>query len=298
MIEKLMNGFSTEKDTEILKKEKKSFSWFELEPLPFSKALQEVSGVTDSIIMGRSVEKNFAPILELVAKGAPNGHVPITATYLFSAAFAAKAHGIADVVLSLERSAEEGNVEYLGLMINHQYSKSLEFERLAAAYVKEYIDPGMRVFSLLRPLYELQIVREFARHPQYFSKFVSCNRGLKTCSWCGECAKCAFMFAALSAFLPSATVEGIFKKNLFEDEALLPLYTELIGRGAQKPFDCVGTYDENLLALYLSSKQYEQEGRSLPVVLTALPTEEGAQHEALLSEWGESIVPLDYAYDI
>jgi len=272
----------------------KEFTWYTLEPLPFFADAMKQTATSESISIGRDVAKNFAPIVEMVKQGAPNGHVPITATYILSAVVAAKAYGYSDVIVSLERSAEEGNVEYLGHIVNHQYSKTLEFERMVHAYVQEHIDPSIRVFSLLRPLYEIQIVERFAKHPEYFRHFVSCNRGLKTGRWCGECAKCAFMFAALSAFLSPETVTGIFSKNLFEDEALLPLYEELIGKDKSKPFDCVGTYDENLLALYLSGEQYGKAGLPLPPVLKALPIEDGKAHLPLLTEHGPSIAPSEY----
>lgn len=281
---------------ELLKRAGRSFAWFELEPLQLSTRLKELSEVNETVVIGRDVASNFAPVLSLVAEGAPNGHVPITATYMFSAAFAAAVHGFDDLIMSLERSADEGNVEYLGTVVNHQYSKSFEFEQAAAAYLREYVDPNLRLFSLVRPLYELQIVEEFAKHPKYFDAFLSCNRGLKTGSWCGTCAKCAFMFAALSAFLPTAKVVGVFGKNLFEDESLIPLYRELIGQGTQKPFDCVGTYDENLLALYLSGERYAKEGVPLPPVLSALPIAEGRAHTGLLLERGPSIAPPEYSF--
>lgn len=298
-LEKALVPFGGGKDSlvtgELLKKQGKEFTWFELEPLPFGEKLREVSGVTEVISIGRNVEKNFAPVIELVRQGAPNGHVPITATYMLSAVLAAKVHGYSDVVMSLERSASEGNLDYLGLDVNHQYSKSFEFEQAISAYVATYIDPGIRVFSLLRPLYELQIVRKFCSHPQYFPHFISCNRGLKTGTWCGMCAKCAFMFAALSAFLPPQVVTGIFKKNLFEDETLVPLYRDLIGKGAMKPFDCVGTFNENLLALYLAGKRYEEEAAPLPLVLVELPIEEGEKYMSLLeSSTDEHLIPRDY----
>ncbi len=282
---------------EMLKKQEKGFSWFELEPLPFGKKLREISGVTTCVSMGRNVARNFASIMDLVRQGAPNGHVPITATYMFSAAFVAQAEGFSDIVMSLERSADVGNVEYLGQMVNHQYSKSLEFEIMAAEYIRTYINPDLRLFSLLRPLYEIQIAQEFAKHSEYFSSFISCNRGLKTGTWCGECAKCAFMFAALSAFLPPQTVVGIFKKNLFEDTLLLPLYTDMIGLGSMKPFDCVGTFEENLLALFLSGEQYKKVGMSLPAILMQLPIAKGGEHTGLLTERGDHRIPKEYRYE-
>lgn len=280
---------------ELLKKQGKEFDWFELESLPFSKKLQEVSGTTHTVSVGRNVEKNFASLTALTKEGAPNGHTPITATYMLSAVLVAKLYGFSDVVLSLERSADEGNVEYLGMSVNHQYSKTLEFEKLIHNYVSEHIDSGIRVFSLLRGLYELQIVKEFVNYPQYFPYFMSCNRGLQTQKWCGECAKCAFMFSALSAFLSPETVVGIFHKNLFEDESLVGLYEELIGLRMSKPFDCVGTLSENLLALYLSGKRYTDAGVALPVVLQKLPIENGAQYLPMLEEKGdEHLIPDEY----
>lgn len=279
---------------ELLKAANKDFSWFELEPLVFGKELQKVSGVTSSVAIGRNVEKNFAPVIALVAQGAPNGHVPISATYMFSAALAAQVFGFSDVIMSLERSAEEGNVEYLGKIINHQYSKSFEFEKMAQAYIKEYINPSLNLFSLVRPLYDLQIVQKFVQYPQYFPYFISCNRGLKNATWCGECAKCAFMFAALCSFLPHEVVVGIFKKDLFSDVALIPLYEELVGIGEIKPFDCVGTFEENLFALYLSGKQYAQKGKDLPSVLAALPIEKGEQYADILTSAGPHAIPAAY----
>ena len=281
---------------ELLKAKGVAFSWFEIEPLSFAPKLQEVSGVTSVVRMERNAQKNFAPIVELVKSGAPNGHVPISATYMLSAVLAAKACGYSDVVMSLERSANFGNTEYLGQEINHQYSKSFEFEQAIQKYVHTYIDPSVTVFSLLRRLYEIQIVQRFVEYPQYFPYFISCNKGLKTTSWCGACAKCAFIFATLSAFLPPETVVTIFKKNLFEDESLVPLYVDMIGKGGMKPFDCVGTFEENHLALYLAGEQYRKAGTDLPIVLRSLPIAEGEAHMHLLTDMtDEHVIPPTYA---
>lgn len=61
--------------------------------------------------------------------------------------------------------------------------------------------------------------QEFCRHPQYFPAFLSCNEALRDVRggqrWCRRCAKCAFVFLMLSAFLPPAVVEEVFGANLF-----------------------------------------------------------------------------------
>jgi hypothetical protein len=59
----------------------------------------------------------------------------------------------------------------------------------------------------------------------------------------------------MRAFLPAETVNDIFGKNLFADEALLPLFRELLGIEGCKPFECVGTDDEMREALTLVGKR-------------------------------------------
>jgi hypothetical protein len=57
----------------------------------------------------------------------------------------------------------------------------------------------------------------------------------------------------MRAFLSAEVVNGIFNKNLFADETLLPLFRELLGVEGCKPFECVGTNEEMILALQLVS---------------------------------------------
>jgi len=61
------------------------------------------------------------------------------------------------IILSNEKSSNEGNLKYLGEEINHQYSKTLDFENKFREYLKKYLSSNIEYFSLLRPLYELQI---------------------------------------------------------------------------------------------------------------------------------------------
>jgi hypothetical protein len=60
--------------------------------------------------------------------------------------------------------------------INHQRSKSAEFEKLFKAYVSENISDDFSIYSLLRDWYEIKVVKEFAKYSQYFYSFSSCNR--------------------------------------------------------------------------------------------------------------------------
>jgi len=182
-------------------------------------------------------------------KGAYNGHIPISVYYAFLLLLIAALFDYKNVIVGNEKSANYGNIEYLGEMINHQWSKSEEFEKLFNKYVKKFITPDIEYSSVLRNMTELQVVEEFVRYPKYFKVFSSCNKNYKISNpssekWCGECPKCLFVFISLAAFLPKKEVLDIFGKNLLEEKRLMSLFEELIGVRNFKPFECVGTEEE------------------------------------------------------
>ena len=191
-----------------------------------------------------------------------NGHVPITTVWSFGAMFVAVLCDYAWVAFSNESSASEGNVEYLGMEINHQWSKSVEAEQLIRDYIHRFVTPDVTTFSLLRPLHELAIAKLFARSPQYLGHVSSCNRNFVVSKeqperagkayWCGVCPKCAFVFALLAPFVPKEQLVEAIGKDVFADEALVDLYRELLGVKGIKPFECVGTPEETRLAFHLA----------------------------------------------
>ena len=75
-------------------------------------------------------------LLELNVQGYLNGHTPFSAMLAFYTHLAAVLSGIPNVALSNENSANESTV--LGTSVNHQYSKSLEFEDDFRNYVAHY----------------------------------------------------------------------------------------------------------------------------------------------------------------
>jgi hypothetical protein len=111
-------------------------------------------------------------------------------------------------------------------------------------------------------MYEVQIAKVFSYMKNYFPIFLSCNESQKTTSgtkkktgkWCGACSKCLFVYMALYPFIPKEELLSIFKEDLFEKKELLETLKELIGEREVKPFECVGTRKEALVALYLCYK--------------------------------------------
>lgn len=242
---------------ELLKAQNKNFDLF---TVGTSKIQEEVAnGIGKKpIVINRQLDPKLFDLNK--EEGTFNGHIPISVVYAFLGLMASIFYDYDSVVVGNEKSANYGNVEYLGGVINHQWSKSEEFEELFRGYVKKFITLDVSYFSLLRNMNELEVTKEFVKYPKYFEVFSSCNRNFKISAplrsdelrrgkWCGKCAKCLFVFTLLGAFISQEKLIKIFGKNLFEDQSLLPLFEELSGKRNFKPFECVGTPEEVRLAL-------------------------------------------------
>lgn len=235
-----------------------NFTLISLRDSKIQKETAEIIGAK-RLVIGREIDQQ---LIRLNENGAYNGHVPISAIYSWTCVVAAILGDYQQIIFSNEHSANFGNVEYLGAEINHQYSKSFEFEQDFAKYLKNFLSPDLQYFSLLRPYSELKIAKEFSGYKQYFPAFSSCNKNFKIHNsqnhrWCGACAKCAFSFAIFAAWNKPKVLKKIFGKNLFDDKNLLPLFQELWGEKNFKPFDCVGTPEEVRAAFVLASKETE-----------------------------------------
>lgn len=192
-----------------------------------------------------------------------NGHVPISMIYAWIGVFAAMVYDYRAFVVSNEKSADEGNTELYGIAINHQWSKSREFENAFVAYIHATISPDISYYSPLREMTELDIVKEFVSYPHYLSVVSSCNRNFSVTNalhgkrWCGQCPKCAFAFLLFAAYLPKKEVVEMFGKNMLEDPSLVGLFKDLLGQGTMKPFECVGTFKESQDAMKMIEKKGE-----------------------------------------
>ncbi len=195
-------------------------------------------------------------------EGAYNGHVPISSIFAFLGYLTAILYDYSQVVVANEYSSNFGNIIYEGQEINHQWSKSMEFEKLFQDYTRENICPDVLYFSLLRQFYEIRIMEMFVKYKKYFPIFTSCNRNFRVHKdrpqslWCGECPKCVFAWILSSAFLEKEELISIFHKNLYDDKNLLPLFKDILGYGEMKPFDCVGTFEESRVALHMAKEKF------------------------------------------
>ena len=232
---------------ECLKNEKDNYCLI-VNPKPVTLDCAKSAEYSDERIVKviRRIDNN---LLELNKNGFINGHTPFSSMLAFLSYFIADVIGKKYVALSNESSANESNVD--GEKINHQYSKSVEFENDFRFYSAKYLKRNVEYFSFLRPLNELQIAMAFSKYEKYHSIFKSCNVGSKgeVWKWCCNCPKCLFVYTILSPFLYKEKLISIFGEDLFERKDLLKTFVELTGNGETKPFECVGTFEEVCFAI-------------------------------------------------
>ena len=261
-----------------------------------------IAGYAEPIIVRRTIDTQ---LLELNAHGYLNGHTPFSAYLAFLGTMIAEMHNLASVVVSNERSASEENTIFHGLPINHQYSKGKRFERRFRTYATEHFPGCASYYSIIRPLYDLQVSGLFAKlAPHHLRSFRSCNVGQRDDRWCGRCPKCAFVSLTLAPFISANERASIFGTELFEVPEILSAIEELTGVRDHKPLECVGTLGESRDALVLTLDQYAREGITAPPGLVAigaqlrqkasLPTLEYAR--ATLAEWSDDHeLPSEYS---
>ena len=255
---------------EKLKRQGKKIGCFLVNPTKTMKEIVKIAKIKDLVVLKRKIDPT---LLELNKRGFLNGHTPITAVLSFLSVFCAVLFNYKNIAFSNEKSADEGNVRYLGKIINHQWSKSSEFEKKFKWYLGKYLAKTINYFSFLRKYTELEIVKMFTKYPQYFLVFSSCNvvlaKKLKK-RWCGNCPKCLFLYAALYPFLKKKQLLKIFGTDIFENKKLLPVMHGLMNPEMTKPFECVGTKKESQMAFKLSLEKATKREEKIPYLLTQI----------------------------
>ena len=262
----------------LLQNDGKPFTCMFLNPTLAARRVARKVGCVKSLVVRRSIDPL---LLDLNRRGFLNGHTPFSAYLAFLNAVCLVLYDHSNIVVANERSSNEGNILYRGTKLNHQYSKSFRFEAKFDDYLQRYLLAGGRYFSLLRPLYELQIGRKFATFPELFGIFRSCNKNQMQDSWCGTCPKCLSVFVTMYPFVSNDELIHIFGKDFFQDQGSIPSIRRLAGLDGHKPFECVCTIKEAIASLYLCVEKACQSGHSLPVAL---------QHvqETILSQNGKA----------
>lgn len=229
-------------------------------------------------------------------RGYLSGHTPLSSVIAFSSVVLAYVNGFEYSILSNESSANDDYVSDLD--INHQYSKSFEFENDFAEYNRTYLRSGITYFSLLRPFNEYQIAKYFSNLP-YLNIFKSCNLGKKEegWSWCCKCSKCLFTYIILSPFIDYEQLIKVFGEDLLNKETLLEDFNKLCGESPNKPFECVGSRHEVNIAICETIKKRKD---NLPYLLeeyikTKLFNKYNSYENDLINNFNEeNLIPREF----
>ncbi len=234
----------------------------------------------DAILVKRKLDENLFRLNNLWYY---NWHVPITWIISFVLLTTAYLYDYKYITLSNEKSANSGNTKIWDLEVNHQYSKSLEFEQDLADYIDRNLSSKLTYFSLLWWMYEVKIAEIFSKiWKKYFGVFSSCNSNFRILDkwlfvhnsfWCNSCPKCAFVYAILRPFISDLEVLQIFGKELYEDKSLVNLFLELLWIQWIKPFECVWEAEEVIYAMNKALNNLKKDWKNIPYILTIFENE-------------------------
>ena len=243
-------------------------------------------------------------ILRSAELGFYNGHVPVTGIISAMACVTAALEGLDAVVMSNEWSSSSATlVTDDGRSVNHQYSKSADFENGFRA-VMGTCPAAPDYFSLLRPWTELWIARYFADHAsRYLSDFRSCNRAFhinpdhRSATWCGRCDKCAFIDLMLSPFVPADRLSQVFSgAEPLMSGTMRHQFDTLLGLVPEaKPWECVGDVAESRVAARLGALLPARAGSLLPALAAAADEFSDPSVEALMAPMSGHNIPKRYA---
>ena len=245
------------------------------------------AGYTDDDIVIFNAEIDSL-MLKLNKEGFLNGHIPFSSQLAFAGFIMAYLNNKRYIIVSNEASSNEGNIE--GTNINHQYSKSVEFENDFRTYIQKYFTKNIEYYSLLRPLLEIQIAKIFAKHKKYHNIFRSCNLSSKNTgtNWCANCSKCLFIFIILSPFIKLDKLSEIFGNNMLEDKELLETFKQLLGYSDNKPFECVGTFQEVRYACSKTIEKITMTNGKLPYLLEYYKNNYKIEENDLYKYWNNT----------
>jgi hypothetical protein len=240
----MLNGGG--KDTvvmaELLKSTGLRLGWCVINSSPAHQKVSDISGVKDVVSLRFARDKTVTKAARYRA-----GHIPYSGVYMWMGLLAGLAQGFRYVTTGNEYSASFGNLQFKGVDVNHQHTKSFEYEREFASLIENNYATGIQSFSALRPFHDIGLAAMASRLSAYFGAFSSCNRAKE---WCGQCEKCAWTYLALAAFLEDDVLVEIFGTDFLQG-ANTRRHLLQLAAGAIKPWECVGTQEETRLALSL-----------------------------------------------
>ena len=195
-------------------------------------------------------------------EGAYNGHIPISLIFALTGCLLATTTGSRYVIVANESSASIPQLQGHGNNVNHQWSKSLEFEILFRSFVHSNVSPQLHYTSIIRPLSSIAVAKIFSNYPAYFETFSSDNslfkikpEARKHPRWSHDSPKSLSSYILLAPWMSNADLDRTFGSNFLNHIDLRNLFLALLGTSEGAILDCVGTPEELRLSLSLLASQ-------------------------------------------
>ncbi|MCK4891572.1 MAG: hypothetical protein KAS78_02800, partial [Candidatus Pacebacteria bacterium] len=134
---------------EMLKLIKENYSWLTLNMNTARKNIILTSKIKSCFSLSRVIDKNIRKDSKYL------GHKPVSALIAFISILYAYIYKYSYVVTANEYSSNFSNLKINDISINHQYTKSLDFEKKFNVFIRNRLFKGVTYYSVLRPLYEI-----------------------------------------------------------------------------------------------------------------------------------------------
>lgn len=151
--------------------------------------------------------------------------------------------GASVICLGIEASADQSFDTFRGRRINHQYQKTTKHLRMLERFYQRVLNPNLRIGSPIADVTDTEVLKILLEQmPRSFQDFSSCGASNWRSKHCGECEKCAFVYALLSGSEKGRRLaKRIFRRDLLEDAEL---YRPWIDARFRAPQACVGPRSE------------------------------------------------------
>jgi len=187
--------------------------------------------------------------------GAYNGHIPVSAIYGIIGCLVALSRGHVFVTVGNESSASIPCTVWKGLKINHQWSKSLHFERLLQSR-RAAMGLAVNYFSPIRPLNAISVAGLFSMYPQYFHVFTSDSASFRIdperrpeTRWSLGSVKSLSSYILLLPWVGESELRAMFGRDFLCEPGLKGMLLQLLGASSTPALDCVGTPSELRLSI-------------------------------------------------
>jgi 7-cyano-7-deazaguanine synthase in queuosine biosynthesis len=147
------------------------------------------------------------------------------------------------ICLGIESSADYSFTSFRHKKVNHQHQKTTKHLKLIERFYQQVLHPDIKIASPIANVTDAEVLKALLTQvPRPFQEFSSCGASNWRSKHCGQCAKCAFIYALLYSMPQGKELAlQLFRRDLFDD---VELYRPWLDDRSRMPPACVGHRSE------------------------------------------------------